>query len=188
MEPTRDSDRSGRPIEAYPELDAACEPHDVAAFEVARRVDELIVGRLPHATVEHIGSTAVAGLAGKGVVDLLLLYPPGGLERAKEVLSALGFQPQGGRDPWPESRPMRIGAIRHGARLYRLHVHVVAGDAEEVGVLCGFRDRLRADPILRDAYVARKREILAADIRDPLEYSKEKEGFFAVLRDSTKTR
>jgi GrpB-like predicted nucleotidyltransferase (UPF0157 family) len=188
MEPTRDSDRSGRLIKAYPELDAACEPHDVATFEVARRVGELIVGRFPHATVEHIGSTAVAGLSGKGVVDLLLLYPPGGLERAKGVLSALGFQPQGGRDPWPESRPMRIGAILHGTQLYRLHVHVVARDADEVGVLCGFRDRLRADPALRDAYVARKCEILTSGIRDPLEYSKEKEGFFAALRDPTRTR
>jgi GrpB-like predicted nucleotidyltransferase (UPF0157 family) len=183
MDSMRDLE-DGLPIEAYAELDAACEPHDASAFDVARRVGELIVQRFLDATVEHVGSTAVAGLAGKGVVDLLLLYPPGALEEAKQALAALGFQPQRGRDPWPESRPMRIGAIRHGASLYRLHVHVVARDADEVGVLCGFRDRLRADPALRQAYVARKREILAGGIRDPLEYSKEKEEFFAALREA----
>ena len=39
--------------------------------------------------------------------------------------------------------------------------------------------RLRTDPALREAYVARKREILAAGVDDPVDYSLAKEEFIA---------
>ena len=40
-----------------------------------------------------------------------------------------------------------------------------------------FRDALRADPRLVEAYVARKREILAAGVTDSLDYAIAKGGF-----------
>ena len=103
--------------------------HDPRAAEVARRIGEVIVARLPDCAVEHVGSTSVPGLAGKGVVDLMLLYPAGKLVAARETLDGMGFQRQTGRDPWPEERPMRIGAVEHGGESFRLHVHVLAADA-----------------------------------------------------------
>ncbi|HEV3504690.1 MAG TPA: GrpB family protein, partial [Actinomycetes bacterium] len=50
--------------------------HNAAAPEVARRVAELIAAKRPGAVTEHVGSSAVPGLAGKGTVDLLLPTPP----------------------------------------------------------------------------------------------------------------
>jgi GrpB-like predicted nucleotidyltransferase (UPF0157 family) len=149
----------------------ACLPYDPRAPEVARRVAALIQGRMPDARVEHIGSTAVPGCAGKGVVDLLLLYPPGRLAEARDVLDGLGFQRQGGRDPWPEERPMRIGTLRYDGITFPLHVHVVAAGSADAAHDLRFRDLLRADPALAAAYVAEKHAILAAGTTDGPDYA-----------------
>src|SRR5215207_2109508 len=108
-----DGQHSDAVIGAYQPVPVACHPWDPRAPEVARRVAGLIRRRLPEAMVEHVGSTAVPGCAGKGVIDLLLLYPPGRLAAARDALDALGFQHQGGRHPWPEERPMRVGSMCH---------------------------------------------------------------------------
>src|SRR5687768_2196426 len=79
------------PIGTYEYLDYSdpaeiFRPYDPRFPEIARRVAALIEGRMPDARVEHIGSTAVEGCAGKGIVDLELLYPPGRLAAARETL------------------------------------------------------------------------------------------------------
>ena len=163
------SDPKHPPIGGYEERDAACYDYDARAPLVAARVAELVCALAPELIVEHIGSTAVPGLSGKGVVDLMVLYPPGGLERAKAVLDELGFQRQGTRDPWPESRPMRLGALSFDGETFRLHAHVIADGDEEVAVLRGFRDRLRGDARLRAAYVERKRAILGSGVTDTID-------------------
>jgi len=149
---------------------AECLEWDALAPEAAR----VVIGLLKPLRAEHVGSSAVPGCAGKGVLDLLILYPPGGLEQAKAVLDELGFQRQGGRDPWPEERPMRVGTMEYAGRQFRIHAHVVAEDSPEVAQLIWFRDRLRRDPEFLRSYVAQKREILASGTTDPVEYSMEK--------------
>jgi len=131
----------------------------------------------PDLRVEHIGSTSVPGCAGKGVIDLMLLYGEGGLEHAKRVLDWLGFQRQSTRDPFPESRPMRLGAINYQGKIYRTHVHVIPATSPEAAELQGFRDHLRADPELMKAYVDRKRAIVDAGIVDTVDYCEAKGEF-----------
>jgi GrpB-like predicted nucleotidyltransferase (UPF0157 family) len=168
---------SDPPIDLYEEGDAACHDYDPRAPLVAARVAELINALAPELVVEHIGSTAAPGLSGKGVIDLMVLYKANGLERAKAALDQLGFQRQSTRDPFPESRPMRLGAIQFDGDTFRLHAHVIAADDDEAGVLRGFRDRLRRDPQLRAAYVERKRAILDAGVTDSVAYSYAKHDF-----------
>lgn len=161
-----------------------CREYDPRFPEVARRLAEAIETRVPEALVEHIGSTAVPGCAGKGVIDLQVLYPPGHLNAVKAGLEALGFQPQMGRDPFPEDRPMREGTIEHEGAPYTIHAHVIAEDDPEAERNRAFRDLLRSDSDLRDAYVRRKREILDAGTADSGDYSIEKGPFIRdVLTD-----
>ena len=165
-------------IGPYEKLPAMCLPYDPRAPEVARRVAEMIETRMPEVTVEHIGSTSAPGCAGKGVVDLLIVYRDAGqLEAIKRVLGELGFQRQVSRDPWPEDRPMRTGSLDHDGARFRLHVHVVPVDLEEPARDRAFRDRLRSDPRLLEAYVARKREIIEGGTTDSLDYSVAKGSF-----------
>jgi GrpB-like predicted nucleotidyltransferase (UPF0157 family) len=166
-------------IEPYDSLPATCLDYDPRAPEVAERAGLLIRTRLPEITVEHIGSTAVPGCSGKGIVDLMIACPKGRLEDVKAVLDLLGFQRQSTRDPFPEDRPMRVGSIQHDGRPFRLHVHVIADTSPEPHMLRNFRDRLRADAALRAAYVLRKRQIIAEGIVDSVEYC-ERKGEFIV--------
>ncbi len=141
-------------IGPYEQLPATCNDHDPRSFEVAKRVADLIESHLPDVRVEHVGSTAVPGCAGKGVVDLMILYPPGQLPEVREGLDALGFQRQTGRNPFPEDRPLRLGSIEFDSTRFRLHAHVIAVDSPEVLELRTFRDRLRGEPMLLEQYVA----------------------------------
>ena len=175
------------PIGPYVKLPAVCEEWDARAPEVALRLAELITEKLPDVLVEHIGSSSIPGCAGKGVIDLQVLYSPGELQAVKDALAVLGFQPQVSRDPWPEERPMRCGSIAHDGTTYRIHAHVIAADSPEVATNRAFRDRLRADPALRDAYVARKRAILASGVTDSLDYSIIKGDFVQGVLNETAT-
>jgi len=161
----------------YEEPAEAFRPYDGRCPEVARRVSDLIRGRLPEARVEHVGSTAVPGCAGKGVVDLMLLYAPGRLAAAREALDGLGFQRHVGPNAFPEERPVRIGTIAHEGEPFRLHVHVIAAAAPEAAAQVRFRDALRADPALVTEYVGGKQAALAAGVGDGHSYNLAKEPF-----------
>ena len=169
-------------ILAYQDADAECREWDPSTIEVAGRLAREINAQAPSLTIEHIGSTAVPGCAGKGVIDLLVLYPAGEIELARNALDSLGFQRQTGRDPFPEDRPMRVGAIDQDGRLFRIHAHVVCQDSAEAAGLIDFRDRLRSDPGLVADYVAEKRRILAAGLTDSLDYCLEKGKFIEGYR------
>lgn len=152
-------------------------PYDPRFPEVAARLVELIEGRMPDVRVEHVGSSAIPGCAGKGVIDLLVTYLPGRLVAARDTLDELGFQRQGGPDPFPEERPLRLGSIEHDGETFRIHAHVIAMDDPEAKEQLHFRDTLRADPALVDEYVASKRAALTRDGLDNIAYNEVKAPF-----------
>ena len=174
------------PVGIYENPGAVCALSDPRAPQAARRLIRLITESEPGLAVEHVGSTAVPDCDGKGTLDLLVMYGPGGLERAKQVLADLGFQKQTSRDPFPEDRPMRVGSLEFEGRRFPIHAHVVARGSAEALELLRFRDRLRADSDLRTAYVTRKREIIHKGIADSLEYSILKGVFVRDALDSEK--
>jgi GrpB-like predicted nucleotidyltransferase (UPF0157 family) len=161
----------------YEQMSAVCSEWDPRAPGVAALLIDAITSSAPSLTVEHVGSTSVPGCAGKGVIDLMVAYQPGKLEVATRALDDLGFQPQIGRDVFPEDRPMRHGGLMHDGTSFRVHAHVIAADSPEVQELTGFRDKLRSDPSLVEGYVARKREIIAGGVSDSLDYATSKGSF-----------
>jgi GrpB-like predicted nucleotidyltransferase (UPF0157 family) len=174
-----------RVISRYEEAPAACHEYDPRAPRVAVLIAEALNRYFDGVTVEHVGSTSVPGCAGKGVIDLMVIYPEGRLETIKALLDALGFQRQTTRDPFPESRPMRLGAIKYDGAIFRLHAHVIAHDSPEIEQFRLFRDRLRSDPKLLADYVARKRAIVGAGVTDTVDYSNEKDEFIkTAIRSS----
>jgi len=159
------------PILPYPISRADYVEYEPGVIGAADSVIRLMQREAPWIHVEHIGSTAVPGCAGKGIVDLMALYPAGKLEAARAALDALGFQHQKTGHVFPEARPMRVGAIDQNGTRYRLHVHVVAMNDPEVASLRRFRDALRADSALRDAYQAKKLAILKSGFNEPRDYT-----------------
>lgn len=158
-------------------------PSDPRTEEAARTVADAIIEIEPRFRIEHVGSTAVQGLAGKGIVDLVLVYPDGMLERARAVVDGLGFQRQNFGAPFPEDRPMRVGTIEVDGAEIKLHVHVIAASSGEVADLLRFRDRLRADSAMRRAYVERKRRLIDAGVTESPEYANRKGAFIQAFLD-----
>jgi GrpB-like predicted nucleotidyltransferase (UPF0157 family) len=167
------------PIGRYQRVPVQVHQADPHAPEVARRLIALIATRWPATPAEHVGSTAVPGLAGKGIIDLLLAAPPAHIPAITQALLGLGFQPQVPA-AFPPTRPMLWGTFHHRATEYRVHVHVVPASSPEVAAMRGLRDALDADPVLRRRYVALKRAIVAGGPADPVAFTKAKHDWIAA--------
>ena len=167
------------PIGPYVRLPATVEPWDPRTIEVAAAVTELIRERRPDLTVEHIGSTAVPGLPGKGIVDLAVATTPDDVPVVAALLRELGFGPQPGPDPWPPSRPMLVGSMVRAGTTFRIHLHVLP-DREELNRDLAFRDALLADPALVEGYATLKTGIVAGGPLDTTpEYTYRKQAWIA---------
>ncbi|HET7093846.1 MAG TPA: GrpB family protein, partial [Thermomicrobiales bacterium] len=120
---------------------------------------------------------------------LLIPYDDAAHLRAiDEGLFGLGFGRQRSRDPFPEERPLRIGAVDWEGERVPLHVHVVPAPSPEIAALIGFRDRLRTDPALLEAYVRNKRAIPAAGSADGASYAEAQGSFIRAALGGTGAR
>ena len=146
---------------------------DPRTAEVAAAIGEMIRGRRPELAVEHIGSTAVPGLPGKGIVDLSIEVDPSAIPGVVQFLYGLGFGPQPGPDPWPPRRPMLVGAVELDGDEFRIHVHVqpTGGDMRRD---LAFRDALRNDPELKRQYTELKSAITGGNSVDAFRYTHSK--------------
>jgi GrpB-like predicted nucleotidyltransferase (UPF0157 family) len=68
---------------------------DPRAPEAASCLIALIATKWPGTPAEHVGSSAVAGLAGKNTIDLLLADEPAHIPAITQNLLEPGFQPRG---------------------------------------------------------------------------------------------
>ena len=142
-----------------------------ALFErLAEPVRSAVAGLGAH--VEHVGSTAVPGLAAKPIIDIdVVVRMAVDVPEAIERLRALGYLYQGdkgitGREAflWPP------GASVH-------HLYVVVEDGEPHRNHIGFRDRLRRDPCMAEEYAALKRGLADEHGADRLGYTEAKTAF-----------
>jgi 5-(carboxyamino)imidazole ribonucleotide synthase len=169
---------STRPIGPYDRKPASVLPWDPRTVVVADRVKALVAESRPDLVVEHIGSTSVPGLPGKGVVDLVIATDPADVPALTALLLGFGFGPQPGPDPFPPTRPMLVGTMAVDGAAFRIHLHVQPGGDELVRDLA-FRDALLADPELAAAYAALKTEIVASGHQQGLDYTYRKQAWIA---------
>jgi len=154
---------SPMPIGPYERRDAAIKPWDPSYAVVASELVDLVHTVRPELVLEHIGSTAVPGLPGKGIVDLGTETDPAAIPAVTEALLGLGFGPQPGPNPWPPTRPMLVGAVIRDGREYRIHLHVHPRGNGDLAKDLRFRDALRDDASLRDGYSRIKSDIAGPD-------------------------
>jgi GrpB-like predicted nucleotidyltransferase (UPF0157 family) len=122
--------------------------------------------------IEHVGSTAVPGLAAKPIIDLdAVVSSQQDLPEAIRRLATLSYVHEGtlgiaGREAfrWPP------GESRH-------HLYVVTADSAELARHLAFRDALRSDLALREAYMALKRSLAERFAHDREAYNSGKAAF-----------
>ena len=173
------------PIQPYERRIVVLRPWDPRVVEVAARVTAIVQSRRPDLHIEHIGSTAVPGLPGKGIVDLGTEADPADIPAITSAMYALGFGPQPGPDPWPPTRPMHVGSVVDDGVEYRIHFHVHPRGTGDLAKDLRFRDALRADPSLVEGYARIKREIVdrAGGPLDGVIYQAEKGGWILDVYD-----
>jgi len=121
-------------------------------FEALRAVNARALGDVALA-IEHVGSTAVPGLAAKPIIDLDVVVAPGQVGTAIDRLSAIGYEHKG--DLGVAGRE----AMRHPSGSRRHHLYVCAEGNLALANHLAVRDFLRADAAAARAYGELKRRL-----------------------------
>lgn len=153
---------------------------EVYEAEVARLAAHFPAGSLRR--VEHIGSTAVPGLAAKPIVDILVGVDDYGfiVDAVSSSMEQAGYDffmrpevgDEGPRYPW------FIGRDDSGARISHIHVALVDDAPRWDGVV--FRDYLRSHPDAAGEYATLKRELADGLGHDREAYTLAKTGFITA--------
>jgi GrpB-like predicted nucleotidyltransferase (UPF0157 family) len=137
------------------------------------------------ADIQHIGSTAIPGLAAKPVIDIMV-----GLRRLLDAqdcilpIEAMEYEyvPEFEIE-FPERRYFRKS--KNGKRTHQIHMVEIGTDFWKRHLL--FRDHLRKHPEAADAYSALKRELSMKFENDREGYTNAKSPFIEnILRSITK--
>lgn len=172
--------RTGSAVLSPPQADWAAQAARLGARILAAAPDDIL-------SVDHIGSTAVPGLAAKDVIDLQVTVA--GLDVADRIaplLSAAGFPAvQGANFDTPKlSAPdradweKRFHANADPGRAVNLHVRPAGSSGWRYALL--FRDWLRSDPQVAALYAEHKRALTEqfAETKGTHAYAEAKEPWF----------
>ena len=130
--------------------------------------------------IEHIGSTAVPGLAAKPIIDIMTgLRSMADAEACIEGMRRLGYEyvPEF-EDALPDRR-----YFRKGHQQQRLHVHIVEVGGAFWRRHIAFRDYLCRHPEAADEYAGLKRRLAARYPRDSLAYTDAKSEFILGIEE-----
>jgi GrpB-like predicted nucleotidyltransferase (UPF0157 family) len=129
---------------------------------------------------EHVGSTAVPGLRAKPIVDIIA--PVRSFPAAQAAVPVLE---RDGWLFWPDdpNRSYRLWFLRPTPAARTHHLQIMRHDHPELHRLLLFRDALRNDPALRQAYAALKDRLATQHRLDRDAYTDAKSDFVqSVLR------
>src|SRR5262245_57004113 len=118
--------------------------------------------------IEHVGSTAVPGLAAKPIIDITVMVEDSGDEAAYlPALLAAGYILRVREPNWHQHRMVRTPELD-------VHVHIFSSGCVEVNRMIAFRDRLRRNAEDRLLYESEKRRLAKDDWPDVNAYAQAK--------------
>lgn len=127
--------------------------------------------------IEHVGSTAIKNLGGKGIIDVAIACDKNNLQKVKSVLENLGYKFNTNFST--ETRyffKQDLNDSLEDKRTY--HIHLTTPNSLEWNELITFRDTLRNNPDLVAEYANLKKEAAESSNEDGKLYRKTKEPFF----------
>lgn len=132
------------------------------------------------ASIEHVGSTAVPSMGGKGIIDLAVLIHPSKMKETVSIFETLGYEFR--ENFSTEDRFYFVGYFEDSFGVIRTyHLHLIRAGSLIWNEMIGFRDFLRNDPSARLEYAAIKK--LACDTAEQSQdkYQKVKEPFIKKI-------
>jgi GrpB-like predicted nucleotidyltransferase (UPF0157 family) len=173
--------------ETHPITIVAYNPQWPLLFAELRQVLEAGLGTLA-LSIEHVGSTAVPGLAAKPIVDLdIVIASSDCLSDAIRALALLGYVHEGdlgvaGREVFAR-QGQDVPWDGTGRPWPQHHLYVCARDSAELARHVAFRDYLRQHSEVAAAYVQLKGQLAQQFSHDREAYTQGKRGFIeAILR------
>jgi GrpB-like predicted nucleotidyltransferase (UPF0157 family) len=173
----RPEDRGGATAHGPARLGAGDGPIEIVEYDPSWPASydserERLARLLPGVRIHHIGSSAVPGLAGKAVIDMIALVDDLEADSAALIQRA-GYE-----------LPARFNVdlvhrrfLCYPTVVYRTHHLHLVDEREGLDRCLRFRDTLRADRQLAAEYVALKRALAARFGRDREGYTKAKSSF-----------
>jgi GrpB-like predicted nucleotidyltransferase (UPF0157 family) len=124
--------------------------------------------------IQHVGSTAVPGLAAKPIIDIAVaVASPADVQRCRPLLVELGYIDRGDRGR--EGGYVFVKERTPEVRTH--HLHMVAIDDPQWANYLRFRDGLRADVALRTEYASLKQKLQEQFTNDRQGYTAAKGAF-----------
>ena len=121
---------------------------------------------LPDAYVEHTGSTAVPGLGGRGMLDMVILADGSRDDEIVANLLRIGFI----ESPFAFVKSMLVGRIAYGGKAYPLLLYVLPAEHEMIRGFLAFRAYMQEHPEEAQTYAEVKRHVLAEGQVDARSY------------------
>lgn len=163
-------------------------PYDSKAPEIFEEIRRFIYNMIPNQIeVEHIGSTAVPGLGGKGIIDILIITKKEYMQRIVEILESKGykFDPQAGT---PTERLFVSGLYKRCGKELHVHIHITFSGSKEHRDKLFFRDYLRKYPHEAQRYYKLKKQLSKEAGSDRSKYTELKTSYInEVLERARKT-
>ena len=179
---------ANRPLQAVDRLDSSApqivpyQPSWSARFRVEAQVLRVALAPLSP-VVEHVGSTAVPGLAAMPVIDMAVgVAEPAAVDVHADRLANFGYRVMTSPEYRAADRRVLLRTV-HGVRTHHVHVVPVFGDAWHR--LLMFRDMLRLDRDLCTGYESLKRELARQTQGRPLSYAAGKADFIGSVLGRT---
>jgi GrpB-like predicted nucleotidyltransferase (UPF0157 family) len=131
--------------------------------------------------IEHIGSTSVAGLRSKPIVDILA--PVRSLTASRTAIPVLE---KDGWLFWPDdpNQNYRLWFLRPSPEARTHHLQIIEHDHPNLRALIAFRDALRRDPKAREAYSSLKEDLASKHQNDRNAYSNAKTEFVQSILEA----
>lgn len=125
-----------------------------AQFEDERQALAQALGRYVTGAIEHVGSTAVPGLAAKPVIDIMIGV--GSLDESRPVIALL--EPLG-YGYFPYRADVEHWFCKPSPQFRTHHLHVMPFRSRMWVETIAFRDCLRRDPEVAAGYASLKRQL-----------------------------
>jgi GrpB-like predicted nucleotidyltransferase (UPF0157 family) len=166
-----------KPFRSYEPLPPQLKPADPFTILVADAAIGIILEELPALWIEHIGSTAVPGLAGSGIIDLMLVCSADQIQNVVKTLERLGIEDTLSNHPLSSSSLIKAARLTLEGKTYPIHLFILSQGSPTINDLRNFRDRLRLDAAFRAAYQDLKRSFFSKGGLGIAEYSQLKSEF-----------
>ena len=148
-------------------------------FRAEKEFLESIIGKWIYGSIEHVGSTSVAGLSAKPVIDIMV-----GVESLETSKPAIDILTQNGYSFYPYKADVMHWFCKPSPEVRTHHLHLVPYKSTLWHERIQFRDHLRTHTAVANQYAQLKRRLADETSNDREHYTQSKWPFIQQVLQS----